>query len=247
MTGGSGHDGGCPGMTGGIWAVVPVKDLQAAKQRLSPLLSASERAALSLAMLADVLAALTTARDDPDNPLCGVLVVAREQAVQDWARQRDVDVMAEAENRGYGEAVSDAGQRLAADGAAAILVLPGDLPLLGAEDVKAVLAALQASASVVLAPSGDESGTNALACKPPTVLPPAFGVDSFRRHRDIAKALGLSVALVRRPGLALDIDSAEDLRTFLALDSEFGVNTRKFLTGADIAERLGETRAGQGA
>ncbi|MFZ5913432.1 MAG: 2-phospho-L-lactate guanylyltransferase, partial [Pseudomonadota bacterium] len=37
-----------------IWAIVPIKDLSRAKQRLSGLLSETERRALGLAMLEDV-------------------------------------------------------------------------------------------------------------------------------------------------------------------------------------------------
>ena len=41
-----------------IWAVVPVKDLDGAKQRLAGLLPPTQRRALAAAMLEDVLAAL---------------------------------------------------------------------------------------------------------------------------------------------------------------------------------------------
>jgi 2-phospho-L-lactate guanylyltransferase (CobY/MobA/RfbA family) len=44
-----------------IWAVVPVKDTTAAKQRLSSAVPAALRQALALAMLEDVLAALAKA------------------------------------------------------------------------------------------------------------------------------------------------------------------------------------------
>ena len=46
---------------GEIWAVVPVKDTAAAKQRLAPALPPHLRQALALAMLEDVLAALAAA------------------------------------------------------------------------------------------------------------------------------------------------------------------------------------------
>jgi 2-phospho-L-lactate guanylyltransferase (CobY/MobA/RfbA family) len=42
----------------GTWALVPLKRLDRAKRRLAPLLSGVERGRLSLAMVADVLAAL---------------------------------------------------------------------------------------------------------------------------------------------------------------------------------------------
>ena len=42
-----------------LWAVVPVKERASAKERLAPMLRPEMRQALALAMLEDVLAALT--------------------------------------------------------------------------------------------------------------------------------------------------------------------------------------------
>jgi hypothetical protein len=54
----------------GVWAVVPVKELAVAKQRLSPCLSPEERRALAKVMLEDVLDAVSAVRQ-----LAGMLVV----------------------------------------------------------------------------------------------------------------------------------------------------------------------------
>ncbi len=56
---------------GGIWAVIPVKDTTAAKQRLADAVPAHLRQALALAMLEDVLAAVTDVRG-----LAGIAVVS---------------------------------------------------------------------------------------------------------------------------------------------------------------------------
>ena len=45
-----------------IWAMVPVKNLEHAKQRLADVLRAAERSELFRAMLEDVLSVLTTWR-----------------------------------------------------------------------------------------------------------------------------------------------------------------------------------------
>src|SRR4029077_8715316 len=42
-----------------VWAIIPVKETHAAKQRLAPVLSAPLRQGLALAMLEDVLEAVT--------------------------------------------------------------------------------------------------------------------------------------------------------------------------------------------
>ena len=51
----------------GLWAVVPVKERDRAKERLAPVLPRRMRQALALAMLEDVLAALTAT---PGSPGC---------------------------------------------------------------------------------------------------------------------------------------------------------------------------------
>ena len=53
-----------------IWAVLPVKEMVGAKERLSPLLSPEERVALMRVMVGEVLAALSAARG-----LAGITVV----------------------------------------------------------------------------------------------------------------------------------------------------------------------------
>lgn len=53
-----------------IWAVVPIKELDGAKQRLAPLLSPAQRRALIEVMMGEVLEAVAGAKR-----LAGILVV----------------------------------------------------------------------------------------------------------------------------------------------------------------------------
>ena len=66
-----------------VWAVVPVKELGAAKQRLAGALDAALRRALALAMLEDVLEALAGARG-----LAGIIVVDRRSERPPRSRAR---------------------------------------------------------------------------------------------------------------------------------------------------------------
>jgi 2-phospho-L-lactate guanylyltransferase len=101
-------------------------------------------------------------------------------------------------------------------GAAGALVLVADLPRIGPEDLRALAAAAPAGRGAALAPSRDGTGTNALLVCPPAGLEPALGPGSLARHLAGAQATGLQTALVPRPGLALDVDTPEDLAAFLA-------------------------------
>jgi len=101
-------------------------------------------------------------------------------------------------------------RRAAALGADAALVLPADLPLITPEAIARFLG-MVGDATVGVAPNRAETGTNALLLRPPSALAPSFGPDSFARHRALAEAGGLSVATVRIPELALDLDTPADL------------------------------------
>ena len=65
-----------------IWAIIPIKDLSLAKQRLSGLLSDMERRSLGLAMLEDVLEVLGKTRG-----LNGTLLVSSDSDACHLARQ----------------------------------------------------------------------------------------------------------------------------------------------------------------
>src|SRR3712207_2074205 len=115
------------------------------------------------------------------------------------------------ESRGLNPALEE-GRRWAMErGASSILVLPADLPLLEAPDVRAVLECAPEGFFAVISPDGALTGTNALFIQPPDALPFAFGHDSYEAHLRAARERGLDVRVCERPHLAFDLDTAEDL------------------------------------
>jgi 2-phospho-L-lactate guanylyltransferase len=223
----------------GLWVVMPVKRLRGAKQRLAGVLSAQERQELAAAMLEDVLSTLAASTG-----LAGILLVTRDPQARRLAARYGARVLLEEEERGHTAASSLGARTLAREGVAGMLQVPADIPLLTPEDIDALLAAHSEAPAVTLAPSRDERGTNAVACSPPDLLPLRFGQDSFLAHLRRARALGVEPRIVRRRGLALDLDTLEDLATFLAAPSD----TRAYacLMRSGIAERL-EPRGGRAA
>ena len=195
-------------------AVVPVKPLAAALGRLAGVLGPEERRALQAAMLADLLAVCRAAP-----ALAGTLVVTADPAVGALARAGGARVVAEPEGpAGMNAAVRRGLAAAVAAGAPAALVLTADLPLARPEDLEAVLAAAPAAPGAVMAPSRDGTGTNALLLAPPGVLPPRLGPGSLARHLAEAARAGAAVALIERPGLALDVDTPADLAALRAAE-----------------------------
>ncbi len=191
------------------WAVVPVKDLERAKRRLAGTLDPAARRGLSLAMLADVLDAL-----DATAGLDGAAVVSRDADVMELARRRGLRVIPET-GAGLNAAVAQAANVLSAEGCARLLVMPADLPLAGPEEIAQVLAALPEAPGLTLVPDRHGVGTNGFLCSPPDAVAPCFGADSFARHLEAARDAGIPATVLRLPGLALDIDTPEDLRAFM--------------------------------
>jgi 2-phospho-L-lactate/phosphoenolpyruvate guanylyltransferase len=201
-----------------LWLIVPVKPLAQGKSRLSPLLSAPERYELSRKLLAQTL----TAAADVDL-LAGVMVISRDEEALALARTAGVMFLEEVANpveNGEGpeeplnRALRQARIVAVTQGADAILVLPADLPLLSAEEIRNFAQlAVDRPAGLIIAGSRD-GGTNALLLKPPHAVDFAYGPHSFQEHIRRAEDASLSVHIVDSATLALDLDSPEDLRTW---------------------------------
>ncbi len=193
-----------------VCAVVPVKDLRETKSRLSPILDPGCRAGLTIYMMGRVISTLREAGVEE------VCVVSPDRLVLEEAAKRDASPLRQ-ESRGLNPALEE-GRRWAMDrDASALLVLPADLPLLDAEDVRVLLDAAEES-SVVVSPDGARVGTNALLLRPPDVIPFSFGLGSFGAHGRAAEQGGLSVTVCEREHLAFDLDTGQDLARLGALE-----------------------------
>ena len=200
-------------MSGGTWAVLPVKPLRGALRRLTPALDGPVRRELQVAMLTDVLAAAAGARE-----LAGVMVVTSDPAARGMAEAiAGARVVPDHDPpRGMNAAVVRGLEAVAAAGAEGALVLTADLPLARPEDLDAVVLAAPPGPSATIAPSWDGTGTNAMLLRPPAALTPRLGVDSLARHLAQAARRGVPVTRVDLPALALDIDTPRDLAELMA-------------------------------
>ncbi|BCP53013.1 2-phospho-L-lactate guanylyltransferase [Kaistia sp. 32K] len=188
-----------------IWALVPVKRLEAAKSRLAPVLDSAERGRLAKAMLRDVLDTLRRVET-----LAGILVVTDDAEVAAIAAGHGATVIGDPQEPAFNAAVLHGMHWLDARQKAGALVVPGDIPLVTVEEIEAVLDATRTS-PVVIVPATRDGGTNMLAIAPPLLMPPTFGPDSFARHVAAAQALGITPAILRLEGAGHDVDVAADL------------------------------------
>lgn len=192
-------------------AIIPVKRFGHAKQRLLEALDRPQRAALVRAMLADVLRATTAA-----SAIERVIVVTAEGRAERIALAHarrvttPIEVLQEQGDRGHPEAATLGIVRAKALGAHCVALLPGDCPLLAAEELDAALERMRPG-RVAVVPDRHGTGTNALLMSPPDAIGPGFGPGSRERHTDRAERAGFEVAVEPLSSLALDVDTPDDL------------------------------------
>jgi 2-phospho-L-lactate/phosphoenolpyruvate guanylyltransferase len=197
-----------------LWVVVPVKERGGAKERLGAILSPEVRQAVALAMLEDVLAAVTATPG-----VAGLLVVTVDREAGRLAASYGARLIEEGARSGHTGAVAAAARLLVAEGRAGMLTLPGDIPLVTPAELAQLLAAHPPAPSFTIAPSHDERGSNAIACSPPDAVPLRFGENSFYPHLQAAEACGIRPNVLHLPGIALDIDNPEDVVSFMRIDA----------------------------
>jgi 2-phospho-L-lactate/phosphoenolpyruvate guanylyltransferase len=193
-------------------ALIPVKSLTTAKSRLAPSFSQHQRERLVLDMLHHVLCVLL------DSELFGkVSVVSSDKQVLEQAYLWGARAMTE-EQHGHNQALHAAALREKADGTTALLTISADLPLLTTQEIRCFFEqSLQHE--IVLAPSRDGTGTNAILVRPPLAVPYLFGTNSLQRFLEAARQRHLSYSTYHSIGLALDIDTVDDLNEVEVLNN----------------------------
>ena len=190
------------------WAIIPVKSLEQAKQRLAAVLPLEARRRLMLVMLEDVLATLRQVE-----LLEPVLVVTPDAGVAEFAADAGARVLREASSQGHSAAAIAGFTYAQSHGAVRALTLPADAPLVTAAELRSLIdgAAMTPGPHLTLVPSHDGDGTNGFLVSPPDLLQPSFGPGSFARHLACAAGRQIESRIRHLSGLALDIDEPRDL------------------------------------
>ena len=216
-----------------IWAIIPVKEFEGAKHRLSDLLSPHERLVLAATMLADVLNAVAGCRH-----LAGVMIVTIDPNATVLGKRMGARIVTEGARDGHTGSVNAGRRILAAEGRGGMITMPGDIPAVRAGEIDAVLAAHLAAPSFTISPAHDDLGSNAVVCSPPEAVPLRFGDNSYFPHLDAARHQGIEPTVIRQPGIAMDIDHPVDLALFLRLPQSKGTRTRTLLDELGVPARL---------
>ncbi len=183
-----------------ITALVPIKSRHQCKTRLSEHLDAEQRLALVRSMLNHVINILG------QHPLIGRIIVLTPERDQ---LHRGIEI-AHDQGGDLNSSLAIAFDNLCADAADKVLILPADLACVSTADIDALLHSSR-HCDVVIAPSSDGGGTNALLLPSACHFEPLFGNNSFRRHLQHFTRAGYRCGVVRTTGLGFDVDTAADL------------------------------------
>ncbi len=223
-------------------AILPVKNFDSAKQRLAAEMPPGVRRALAQAMCADVLLALRRSQR-----VDAVVVVSGELDASALASGHSVEVIDDPDDAGQSAAARRGIARAVERGFERVVLVPGDCPALDPGELDALLERAEGlEKTVVIVPDRHGAGTNALVLAPPAIIDTAFGVGSFARHRDRARAAGVDPVVDEVPSLGLDVDTPEDmavLREALGTARTVAPNTRGMLRQLDRSEGRGPAGA----
>ena len=212
-----------------MWALLPVKAPLQSKTRLTSVLLDQECAALSWAMLKDMLAALNGAK-----VIDTITLLTKDPDVINYSLQHGLKIVKEESGAGLNASIDSATAELADAGIDELLILPVDLPTVRASDIDELCRRHRGTLTVC--PAIRDGGTNALVSAPPNAVASQFGPDGARRFLKTARRKGISAKRMNLRAFERDIDHPDDLVWLL---EQQGTNyTSAYLAEIGITDRL---------
>jgi len=198
--------------------LLPIKDLRNAKKRLTDVLTPEERFALAEAMLADTIRAVQGVRRAEK-----IFVITNYEPSMQLAEENGWDILREEQQISESHSVDAASKLCEQDGVSGLLRVPLDVEC--------------RAPSLVIVPSRDGTGTNAILRTPPTLFPSHFGTGSFAKHLAEAESSHAQVIVRRNARLEMDVDGEADLRALLENDLS-ATETGRWLRASGVAARF---------
>jgi 2-phospho-L-lactate/phosphoenolpyruvate guanylyltransferase len=219
--------------------LLPVKDLRNAKKRLTDVLMPEERFSLAEAMLADTVRAVQGVRRAEK-----IFVITNYEPAMQLAEENGWEILREEQQISESHSVDAASKLCEQRGVSGLLRVPLDLPLIQSADIDELLAVGCQAPSLIIVPSRDGTGTNAMLRTPPTLFSSHFGNRSFAKHLAEAENSHAQIIVRRNPRLEMDVDDEGDLRALLEHDLT-ATETGRWLRASGVAARfLPNKRAG---
>jgi len=189
-----------------ISAIIPVKTFSKAKKRLNLQQAVKEK--ICNLMLQEVLKTVNNCK-----LINKIVLVSKDETALKIGRQFDAKEIFDNES-GVNDAVSLADQYISDKKFDCSVIFPQDIPIMTSSDIDNLLDFVKSKNSVIIVPSRQFNGTNALVRCPADIMKTNYDMGSYTFQMDAArtKTENISIALIRR--MMLDIDDEHDL-TFM--------------------------------
>ena len=185
-----------------IYAVIPIKNLNQAKSRLSRVLSHEKKREIIWRIFRHVVSACIQSKIE-------CVILTSDPDVVRWSSENNLKVIEDFSP--LNEALANCivmlnNQEHELDN---LLIVFSDLPMLTTTDLANILKLLN-DCDVVICPDLRLEGTNVLAVRKSILFKPMYGIDSFRKHLELFSNIRVKVYVSL--GTGFDLDTEEDLK-----------------------------------
>ena len=186
--------------------IIPVKTFSEAKTRLNIQQTCKEE--ICSIMLQEVLKTISNC-----NLVSKIVIVSKDETALKIGRPFNAIEIFDDES-GVNNAINLADEYLSDKNFDCSVIFPQDIPIMTSSDIDALLGFIRSINSVIIVPSRQFNGTNALVRYPVGLMQTRYDMGSYTHQMDAAstKTKNISIALIRR--MMLDIDDESDL-TFM--------------------------------
>ena len=193
-------------------AIIPVKTFSKAKTRLN--LQPDCKEEICSLMLQEVLRTVSDCKII--NQI--VLVTKDEDALKIGRQFNGVGIFDD--ELGVNNAINLADEYLSDKNFDCSVIFPQDIPTMTSTDIETLLGFIKSTNSVIIVPSRQFNGTNALVRCPSGLMQTKYDLGSYTHQIDAARTRtnNISIALIRR--MMLDIDDESDLAFMLKQNSK---------------------------
>ena len=193
-------------------AIIPVKTFSKAKTRLN--LSQDCKEEICSLMLKEVLRTISNCK-----VVNQIVLVSKDESALKIGRQfNSVEIFDD--ESGVNNAIDLADDYLSDKTFDCSIIFPQDIPTMTSSDIDTLLGFIKSMNSVIIVPSRQFNGTNALVRYPSGLMQTRYDMGSYTHQIDAArtKTKNISIALIRR--MMLDIDDESDLAFMLKQNSK---------------------------
>ncbi|MEE3213017.1 MAG: 2-phospho-L-lactate guanylyltransferase [Thermoproteota archaeon] len=188
-------------------AIIPVKTFSKAKTRLDVEQTSKEE--ICSLMLKEVLKTISDC-----NLISKIILVSKDEVALKIGKQFNAIEIFDNES-GVNDAINLADQYISDKRFDCSVIFPQDIPIMTSFDIDRLLGFIKSTDSVIIVPSRQFNGTNALVRCPADLMKTKYDLGSYKFQIDAAstKTKNISIALIRR--MMLDIDDKFDLEFML--------------------------------